>query len=67
MHRHGNVQYDEIDATGVLLLIVFQFRKIFEKNDQLLRTLKYIDTILKDTQNSHFIQGSLWHQKIESF
>lgn len=39
VHRRGVMQYDEIDTTGVLLPISLQFRKIFERNDQLLKTL----------------------------
>lgn len=57
MHHHGNIQYDEVDTTGVLLPTEFHFPKFFEKDDKLLITIKNVDSILKNDRNSRFIQG----------
>lgn len=68
MYRCGEMGYDELETTGVLLPISFQFKKIFEKDDQLLITLKDMDKISNNIElNSHFIQGSLWRDKIKCF
>lgn len=67
-YSRGSISYDEVDITGVLLPIYFQFRKFFEKDDKLLKTLKYIEN-LPNIQgiNNHFIRGSLWHAKSQHF
>lgn len=68
IHRCGEIRYDKCDVTGVLLPIQFQFRKFFEKNDLLLKTLKDIDRISRNPElNSHFIHGRLWREKSKSF
>lgn len=59
LNRHCNYEIDTIP--GVQLPIAFQFRKFFEKDDKLLTTIKNMDSIFKNDQNSHFIQGSLNH------
>lgn len=52
------------NVTGVMLSLSFQFRKIFEKNDQLIKSLKYVEHIKNNTNPySHFIQGALWREK----
>lgn len=67
-YQNGQIKYAEIDTTGVLLPLRFQFRKIFEKNDQILKSLKDMENIMKNRmQNSHFIQSSLWRQKSKSY
>lgn len=64
----GEIRYEEVEITGVLLPLSFQFRKFFEKNDRLINTLKYIEDISNSSQsNSHFTHGSLWRQKRQTF
>lgn len=67
-YSRGEIRYDEVDITGVLLPLYFQFRKVFEKNDQLLKTLNYIENIA-NTQGliDHFMHGSLWREKSQPF
>lgn len=68
VHCRGEMRYDDVETTGVLLPISFQFRKIFEQNDALLKTLKEMDRISNNSElNSHFIQGSLWREKKKPF
>lgn len=64
-YRRGVLQYEEVETTGVLLPLSFQFRKVFECNDQLLATLKNMERIANHDalSNSHFIQGPLWCEK----
>lgn len=63
-HSRGELRYEEVDITGVLLSLSFQFRKTFEKNDRLLQTLKHMSNIERATHfNSNFLHGSLWKQK----
>lgn len=67
-HCRGQTQYDAVETTGVLLPMSFQFRKCFEKNEQLLKTLKQMDKISNSSEEfSHFIQGSLWKDKSKAF
>lgn len=68
VHSRGQIQYNAEETTGVLLPISFQFRKCFEKNDQLLHTIKEMEIISSNSEQfSHFIQGSLWRDKSNSF
>lgn len=66
--RMGETSYGECEVTGVLLPISFQFKKFFEKNNQLLKTLNDMEKITANLDsNSHFIHGSLWHEKSKPF
>lgn len=68
VYRCGELSYGEVETTGVLLPISFQFRKIFELNDQLLNTIKDMDKITNSVEsNSNFIHGLLWREKQKSF
>lgn len=67
LYRRGEMRYDEVDTTGVLMPISFQFRKIFEKNDLILHTLKNMEKISNNSHlNSNFIQNPLWKEKSKS-
>lgn len=64
----GEIQFDTVEILGVLLPISFQFRKTFEKNNQLLKTLNEMERITNNIEhNAHFIQGSLWQEKNKKF
>lgn len=67
-YSRGEIHYEEVEITGVLLPLSFQFRKVFEKNDMLNKTLKYMECIKKQSHsNCHFMHGSLWHQKSRAY
>lgn len=67
-YHRGEMQYDEKNVTGVLLPLSFQFRKIFEKNDQLIESLKFVERIEQNTNiYSHFLHGALWREKSKIF
>lgn len=60
----GNLSYDDVDVTGVLLPLSFQFQTYFEKDDQLIHTLNDMERIANNTDyNGHFLHGLLWHRK----
>lgn len=66
--RLGETSYGVCEITGVLLPISFQFKKFFEKNDQLVKTLSDMKDISRNPEvNSHFIHGLLWREKSKSF
>lgn len=67
-YRRGEICYDEVEITGVLLPLQFQFRKVFEKNNLLLHTLQQIELISNSSElNGHFIHGALWRVKSKPF
>lgn len=67
-YSRGEIHYDEVDVTGVLLPLSFQFRRYFEKNNLLLKALRHIENIPNiQGINNHFLSGPLWRQKTQSF
>ncbi|XP_031358061.1 uncharacterized protein LOC116181772 isoform X1 [Photinus pyralis] len=64
VHRKGKLVYDEKTIKGVVMPLKFQFRKTFEKDDLLFRTLGNIELLKNDTRFSNFVQGKLWQQKM---
>lgn len=70
-YKCGEIRYEEVETTGVLLPLNFQFRKTFEKNDQLLQTLKQMERIKtygeSSNCNGHFLHGNLWREKSRPF
>lgn len=62
---NGEIMYNESKSKGVLLPLKFQFRKIFERDDELLKTIDRMETYSHESENlSNFIQGKLWKEKI---
>lgn len=62
--KNGEVIISNDAITGVLLPLKFQFQKIFERDDLLLKTIKKMEEISKSSYNlNHFIQGQLWKEK----
>jgi len=62
----GENEYDEIKTKGILFPLKFQFQKYYEKNDGLIESLKFNDSlnILDDHFLTNIIQGSLWKDKV---
>lgn len=69
IYRHGEIGYDDDNVTGCILPLSFQFKKVFEKNDQLIKTLKEQDRLSSQAAdlNCHFINGTLWREKTKGF
>ncbi|XP_055842787.1 uncharacterized protein LOC129909740 [Episyrphus balteatus] len=68
VYRNGINCHEDYTTTGVLLPLEFQFRKTFEKNDLLIKTITEIKKISSDESNiSHFIKGKAWQKKLELF
>lgn len=57
----GNVTIGVDEVSGILLPIAFQFKKLFENADLLLKTMKEMQKNSYSFKN--FIQGPLWKQK----
>lgn len=65
---NGVIIYDENITKGVLLPLKFQFRKVFEKNDEILNTLSRIELWSRENTNLiNFTQGLLWKEKIKYY
>lgn len=62
-YKRGEIRYEDVETTGVLLPLCFQIRKTFEKNDQLSQTLKRMERIKTYGEstncNGHFLHGNL--------
>lgn len=68
IYHNGNIYFEEKDTTGVLLPLHFQFRKIFEHNDYLLKIIQEMKNISNyNTKFCNFIQGKLWRMKIHQY
>lgn len=65
--RIGEAVYDEITTKGVLMPLKFQFKKYFEKGQNLMETLHSLENIRDDENLSSFIDGKLWKQKISLY
>lgn len=66
----GEIVSEEKVTTGVLMPLRFQFTKVFEQNDLLLRVMKEILAISnydQDHKFCNFLQGKLWKIKTEAF
>jgi len=63
----GETTYSEQTTKGILMSIDFQFKSYFEHNDNLLKTLTHYDYLIKNSNGTdleHFVQGTLWKEKI---
>lgn len=68
IYQRGVMNYDEVETSGVLPSIAFQFQRTFEKNYQLLQVLFHMKTVFNSMETSaHFIQCSHWREKVKSF
>lgn len=67
IHRNGSFIYDEKQIKGALMPLRFQFKKIFEKEGLLKRTLDNIDFLQKCPIFTNFVQGKLWKQKTKLY
>lgn len=69
VHHLGESNYDILNKKAVFMPIAFQFRKIFEKDDKLQKTLLRQNELLANSSGiiSNFIQGKLWKAKIKNF
>lgn len=70
--REGNLEYDADKCTGVLMPLDFQFRRIFEKDQNLFSAIKERDKILSDyelngTHVKHIISSAHWQKRINPF
>lgn len=63
----GKTMYNNQITKGVLLPINFQFKKFFEHDNNLDKTLTIYEQLTKNTNNEteikHFVQGKLWQEK----
>lgn len=64
VYSRGQVSINTKETTGVLLPIAFQFRKVFECDDLLLKTIIKMNKISRHSCSyTNFIQGQLWKEK----
>lgn len=67
IHHNGENVYDQKQFKGVLLPLKFQFKKIFEKDDNFENAMSKLNILSHESSLEHFIQGKLWKQKLSTY
>lgn len=57
----------EVGGKGILMPLVFQFKKFFELPDVFEITQKYAEELSKHENISHFINAEVWKEKLKSY
>lgn len=63
LHQRGCLTYSEIETNGIVMPLKFQFKKFFEQNDVLIRTMDRMQFLQNQENLTNFVQGKLWKHK----
>lgn len=67
LYDEGEVIYDEHVTKGLLMPMQFQFKKIFEHENNFQLSLDRLNNLNSFDSLKNFIQGDLWKTKIVNF